>query len=283
MPAPVTEVRALRVAQASETVAARVIPEETPVALVYDGSTHAVMMATPADLEDFGYGFSLSEGMISSPADLRELDVVEHPDGMEIRMWLNPGAGKAHAQRRRKIAGPTGCGLCGVESLEAAVAAPPRVESKAVFTTEQVRSALASLEPEQVLNRATRAVHGAGYWTPKAGLVALREDVGRHNALDKLLGAIAKTDCDPAAGIVLLTSRVSVEMVQKTAALGAPVIVAVSAPTSLALRTAEAANITLVAVARRDAFEVFTGGQRIVTSGRLDDTTTGRDVHVARC
>lgn len=283
MPAPVTEVRALRVAQTTETVAARAIPEETPVALVYDGSTYAVMMATPADLEDFGYGFSLSEGMISNRADLRELEVVEHADGMEVRMWLAPGAGQAHAQRRRKIAGPTGCGLCGVESLEAAVAAPPRVDSPATFSAEQVRTALASLEPKQVLNRATRAVHGAGFWTPEAGLVALREDVGRHNALDKLSGAIAKTDIDPATGIVLLTSRVSVEMVQKTATLGAPVIVAVSAPTSLALRTAEAANMTLVAIARRDAFEVFTGGQRIVTSGRLDDSTTGKDVHVARC
>lgn len=284
MPAPVAKVPALRVAQDAETETARVIPEETPVALVYDGSTHAVMMATPSDLPDFAYGFSLTERMISSAEDVRELEIVEHEAGVELRMWLKSGLGKAHAERRRKIAGPTGCGLCGVESLDAAVAPPPATNAKEQFSADDVRQALASLEPAQDLNRETRAVHGAGFWTKDEGLVALREDVGRHNALDKLVGAVSRTDINAERGIVLLTSRVSVEMVQKTAVLGAGVIVAVSAPTSLAIRTAEAAGITLIAIARRDAFEVFTGGWRIGPAAtRKTDITTGNEIYAARC
>lgn len=286
MPAPVSHVDALRVALEQTAESVRAIPEETPVALVYDGSTHAVMMATPADLEDFAYGFSLTERMISSAADVRDLEVVEHEEGLELRLWLTAGLGTAHAERRRKIAGPTGCGLCGVESLAAAVAPPVRVVSDARFTAADVREALASLEPAQRLNHETRAVHGAGFWRKDLGLVALREDVGRHNALDKLVGAVSRTGLDTSGGMVLLTSRVSVEMVQKTAVLGASVIVAVSAPTSLAIRTAEAAGITLIAVARRDAFEIFTGGERIIAPpvARTDNNmTTGREVHAARC
>jgi FdhD protein len=283
MPAPVSTVDALRVAQDQSVETARVIPEETPVALVYDGSTHAVMMATPADLEDFAYGFSLTERMIAQAADVRDLEVVQQDDGLELRLWLTAGLSKAHAERRRKIAGPSGCGLCGVESLEAAVRPPPSVTSHARFTAAEIRAALASLEPAQALNHQTRAVHGAGFWTRTDGLVALREDVGRHNALDKLVGAVSRSGVGAADGIVLLTSRVSVEMVQKTAVLGASVIVAVSAPTSLAIRTAKAAGITLIAVARRDAFEIFTGADRIVAARKTDNAITGRDVHAARC
>lgn len=284
MIAPVLKVPALRVAQDHTDETARVIPEETPVALVYDGATHAVMMATPADLDDFAIGFSLTEGIIRQTADLKSLELEEHGDGLELRMWLGSGVGAAQAKRRRAIAGPTGCGLCGVESLEVAVAKPVRVTSDAVFTAADVRSALASLEPAQALNIETRAVHGAGFWTKSRGLVALREDVGRHNALDKLVGAVHRQGVDAHSGIVVLTSRVSVEMVQKAAVLGAPVIVAVSAPTSLAIRTAQAANITLVAVARRDAFEIFTGRQRIaVPEGKVHEIVTGSDLHAARC
>lgn len=284
MPAPVSKVPNLRVSQDATAETARVIPEETPVAIVYDGSTHAVMMATPADLEDFAYGFSLTERMISRAEDVRSLEVAEHEDGLELRMWLQAGLGKVHAERRRKIAGPTGCGLCGVESLEAAVKPAPVVTSDLVVTAAEIRAALDALEPAQVLNHETRAVHGAGFWTRDKGLVALREDVGRHNALDKLVGAVTRAGVDGANGIVLLTSRVSVEMVQKTAVLGAPIIVAVSAPTSLAIKTAEDAGITLVAIARRDAFEIFTGHARIVTpSARRTDALMGPDLDAARC
>lgn len=284
MVAPVLKVPALRVSQDHTDETARVIPEETPVALVYDGATHAVMMATPADLDDFAIGFSLTEGVIRQTADLRELDIQEHDNGVELRMWLGSGLGAAQAsKRRRAIAGPTGCGLCGVESLEAAVTEPLRVGDGPEFTPADIRSALASLEPAQILNLETRAVHGAGFWTKSRGLVALREDVGRHNALDKLVGAVHRLGVDAASGIVVLTSRVSVEMVQKAAVLGAPVIVAVSAPTSLAIRTAQAANITLVAVARRDAFEIFTGGERISAHDAKTHETIGNELNAARC
>jgi FdhD protein len=263
MAEPVARVPALKIAGGRAEETSRVIPEETPVALVYDGSMQAVMMATPADLEDFALGFSLSEGIIGEPSEISSLEIVEAPQGIELRMWLAPAVGRTHAERRRRLAGPTGCGLCGVESLEAAVPVPRRVGSGAKATAEEIHGALAALQPAQALNTATRAIHAAAFWD--GGAIALvREDVGRHNALDKLVGAVKKAGLDPAKGFIVLTSRVSVEMIQKAAALGAEIVVAVSAPTALALRVAEEAGITLVAVARADAFEVFTHPSRIV-------------------
>ena len=245
--------------------ATRLLPEETAVALVYDGSTEAVMMATPADLEDFALGFSLTEGIIRDPSEIRSLDILAQPGGIEARMWLAPDRGRDVAARRRTRTGPTGCGLCGVDSLAEAgrlrMAAP--LPDLAPLSPEEVLAAMADLEAAQHLGPKTRAVHAAAFWRSADGLVALREDVGRHNALDKLVGALARAGEVDRAGAVLLTSRVSVEMVQKTAALGAPVLVAVSAPTALAVRTAEDAGITLIAVARRDGFEVFTHPRRV--------------------
>lgn len=247
------------------TVASRLVAEEAPVALVHDGATHAVMMATPADLEDFAVGFALSEGVIASLADLREVEVIAHALGHEARLWLAPGAGARAAERRRLIAGPTGCGLCGVESLEAARRPARRIAATARVTAADIRAAVAALGAGQVLGGRTRAAHAAGLYLPGLGLVALREDVGRHNALDKLIGAAARGGLDATAGIAVITSRVSIEMVQKTAMLGAPVLVAVSAPTDLAIETARAAELTLVAVARDDGFEVFTRADRIAS------------------
>lgn len=256
-------VSALRVTSDGARAADRTVPDEVPIALVHDGSTHAVMMATPADLGDFAVGFSLSEGVIGDPSDIRDLEVIEHPEGCELRMWLVPERGRAAVERRRLITGPTGCGLCGVESLEAARQPARLVPDGAPVAAAEVFAALAAMDAAQTLGRATRATHAAGYYEPGRGLVAVREDVGRHNALDKLIGFTARAGIDTARGLVLVTSRVSIEMVQKTAVLGAPVLVAVSAPTSLALATAEAAGITLVAVARADGFEVFTRPDRI--------------------
>jgi FdhD protein len=241
----------------------RIIPEETAVAFTYEGGSYAVMMATPQNLEDFALGFTLTEGLISSPADIRQLDIVEGDAGIELRMWLTEPRAAALSERRRYLAGPTGCGLCGIESLDEAVRPAAQVCGSQTFTPAEIMRALEALPPQQELNRQTRAVHAAAFWQPGAGLVTVREDVGRHNALDKLAGALAREGVSGAGGMVLLTSRVSVEMVQKTAVIGATLLVAVSAPTALALRTAEAAGVTLVAVARVDGFEVFTHRQRI--------------------
>jgi FdhD protein len=248
----------------------RVIPEETAIALSYDGGSYAVMMATPRDLEDFAIGFSLSEGVIDHPPQITSLDVIPLDDGIDIQMWLEASRADGLRERRRHIAGPTGCGLCGIDSIAEAVRPAAIVGDGLHISPQQIMAAMAALPPLQTLNIATRAVHAAAFWHPVQGIVALREDVGRHNALDKLAGALARQDMRGAEGIVLLTSRVSVEMVQKTAAMGASIIVSVSAPTALAVRTAHAANITLCAIARADGFEVFSHTHR-VTSGASTD------------
>jgi FdhD protein len=263
-PAVLTVRRAIR--RAGRVVeATRVVPEEIPVAFTYNRTTHAVMLATPADLEDFAIGFSLSEGIIRHATDIEECEVVSVPDGVELRMTLAQPRLEALARRRRYLAGPSGCGLCGLDSLAAAIRPVPSVGSVAGFDGAAIEAAMETLPTAQHLNHLTHAVHAAAFWTPAQGLVALREDVGRHNALDKLAGALARQDVSPGNGLLLLSSRVSVEMVQKAATLGVPVIVAVSAPTALAIRVAEEAGITLIGVARRDGFEIFTHAARIIS------------------
>jgi FdhD protein len=256
----------------------RLIPEETAIALTYNGGTYAVMMGTPQNLQDFAIGFSLSEGIVRSPDEIVSLDIVELDDGIELRMWLASQQAERVNERRRHIAGPTGCGICGIESIAEAVRPAAIVAKGRVFSPHEIMAAMASITLFQQLNIQTRAVHAAAFWTPAHGLVALREDVGRHNALDKLAGALAQERVSASEGIVLLTSRVSVEMVQKTAAIGAPLMVAVSAPTALAVRTADAAGITLAAIARADGFEIFTHPQRIAST---QNTAVAGAAHVA--
>jgi FdhD protein len=241
----------------------RTIPEETALALTYNGGTYAVMMGTPQDLADFAIGFSLSEGIVQSPDDIGSLDIVALDDGIELRMWLAQSKADRLSERRRHIAGPTGCGLCGIDSIAEAVRPAAIVKHGRSFSPQEIMAAMQGIPPLQAINIETRAVHAAAFWTPARGIVALREDVGRHNALDKLAGALAQGKVPASDGMVLLTSRVSVEMVQKAAAMGAPLMVAVSAPTALAVRLADAAGITLAAIARADGFEVFTHPERI--------------------
>ena len=245
------------------SLGSRSIPEETAVALTYNGGTYAVMMATPQDLQDFAVGFSLNEGVINSAVDIESFDIVPLDDGIELRMWLSKPKADRLQERRRHIAGPTGCGLCGIDSIAEALRPAAVVGHGQQFSSEQIMAAMQKLPLLQKLNTQTRAVHAAAFWDFTGCIVALREDVGRHNALDKLSGALARASVVANDGIILLTSRVSVEMVQKSAAIGAPVMVSVSAPTALAVRMADAAGITLAAIARADGFEVFTHPCRI--------------------
>ena len=245
----------------------RVLAGECAVAVTYGRATHAVMLATPADLEDFAVGFSLTEQVITSPAEIESIKPVPLAEGVELRIDLVPARADLYVARRRMMAGPAGCGLCGADSLEAVMRPVEPVTANLTLAPDDVLTALAALDRAQSLNAATHGVHAAGFWMSGRGLVAAREDVGRHNALDKLIGALAREAIPASSGLIVLTSRVSIELVQKTARAGAPILAAVSAPSALAVRLAEAAGITLIAVARRDGFEAFTHPARLRGAG----------------
>ncbi|NKX44842.1 formate dehydrogenase accessory sulfurtransferase FdhD [Roseicyclus persicicus] len=240
----------------------RALPEEVPVAVTCNGTTQAVMMCTPADLEEFAVGFALTEGY-ATPDQIERVEILEAEAGIEARLWIAEEAAAELGARRRAMLGPVGCGLCGIESLEQALRVLPPVSARTTLTRAEAAGALDALRGHQPLHDLTHAVHAAGLLMPGRGIVLAREDVGRHNALDKLIGAALRAGIDPAAGAVVLTSRVSVEMVQKTVLAGAGLLIAASAPTAQALRLAEAAGLTVAAFARGARVEVFTHSERL--------------------
>ncbi|WP_134681644.1 formate dehydrogenase accessory sulfurtransferase FdhD [Paracoccus ravus] len=242
-------------------------PEEMPVAIVIDGMSQAVLMATPRDLRDFALGFALTEGLIAAPADVQDFEEAEVEAGgfpaREARLWLRPGLAAGLAERRRSMVGPVGCGLCGVDSISAALPQVVPVASDWTMSPDEVLAAMRALGQGQVLRRETPAIHGAGFWN---GAALVREDVGRHNALDKLAGALARAEIDARQGAIVMSSRLSVDLVQKAARLGAPVLIGASAPTNLALNWAERAGLTLIARARGESFDLYTHPRRIAGS-----------------
>ena len=238
---------------------------ETPVALLYNGLSFAVMMATPSDLEDFALGFALSEGIVADEGEFQLVDRVRGEAGIALHGAIPQVRYDALEQRRRNLDGRSGCGLCGVESLHEAMRPAPRVDAAATVSTAAIRTALAALAHQQPLNALSGGVHAAGF--VHAGGLLVREDVGRHNALDKLVGALARCvpRIDPASGFLVITSRASYEIVHKAATAGIGVVIAISAPTDLAIRIADEAGITLAAFARGDTVNVYTHPGRIVT------------------
>ena len=245
----------------------RALAVEAPVNLVYGSVPHAVMMATPGDLEDFAYGFSLTEGIVEEAGEIRDVRVEPAQDGLRLLVELAPGRLREHLARKRAISGRTGCGVCGIEDIASLPRAVFRPAPDLRLSVPAVAQALASLDAAQSLGAETRAVHAAAWASIDGTLVAVREDVGRHNALDKLIGALMRSGTDPATGFLIITSRCSFEMVEKAARLGAGAIVAISAPTSLALDRAKAHGLTLCAIARSDSLTVFTGAERLAEVG----------------
>jgi formate dehydrogenase accessory protein FdhD len=261
---PLLELSARRWDDGIVTDRVETIAEETPVALVYNGIPHAVMMATPQDLEDFALGFSLTEELISSPADLQRVECVRYSQGIEIQALVAPEREAEIAARTRRLTGRTGCGICGADSVVSVLKTLHPIQSSVAIREQAVRAAMDALGAHQTLNAAAGAVHAAG-WAGLDGAVELvREDVGRHNALDKLIGALLRRGTDPGAGFVLVTSRASFEMVQKTTRFGAALMAAVSGPTGLAVRIAQQAGLTLVGFARGSRHTVYTHPERLV-------------------
>jgi formate dehydrogenase accessory protein FdhD len=239
------------------------VAEEVPVAFVYSGRPHVVMMCTPEQLVDLAYGFSLTEGIVSSAAEIEDVGIAVHERGAELAITIPPEAAARLAQRTRALAGRTGCGLCGVEAIDDAVRAVKPVTSPLRVATSALWRAGEALDVHQPINRETHAVHAAAWATSDGTVVVAREDVGRHNALDKVLGALARSGTDASTGFLVVTSRVSFELVQKASAAGVALLAAVSRPTGLAVRIADASGITLVGLLRGKTANVYSHPERI--------------------
>jgi len=248
---------------ASRTPGSAPVAEEVPVAFVYNQHAHVVMMATPADLEDFAVGFSLSEEIVARAAEITEVRASPYSQGVELAITIPAASAEALARRGRQLVGQTGCGLCGVQTVAEVLRPPHIVSAQWRLAPAALWRAEAALAERQTLNRETGAVHAAAWANRDGEIQVLREDVGRHNALDKVSGALARAGIDPSSGFVLMTSRASYELVQKAAAVGIPILAAVSRPTGLAVRMAEACGMTLVGLLRGESGNVYSGGERI--------------------
>jgi len=240
------------------------VAAEVPVALEYNGISHVVMLASPHDLEDFALGFSLTEEVLSEPAEIYECEVVPTEDGILVRMRISAERFAGLKDMRRNLTGRTGCGLCGVETLKQAIRRPPPVKSDALFSASTLNSGMRIMQSLQLMQRHSGATHAAAWLTPDGTVDMVREDVGRHNALDKLIGALAREGRDLSRGAALITSRASYEMVQKAATVGIGFVAAISAPTSLAVRMALETNLTLVGFVREQRHVVYAGKQRLI-------------------
>jgi FdhD protein len=236
---------------------------EVPVAFAYNGEPFVVMMATPEDLHDFALGFSLSEGIVAAPAQLQIAAVETYLEGVSLQLRIPPAQAAALQARRRNLQGRSGCGVCGSESIEAVLRAPPPLPDGAAIAPAALARALRALRQQQALNALTGATHAAGWADADGGLRLVREDVGRHNALDKLIGAMVGAGLDPAAGFAVVTSRASYEMAMKAAQAGIPLLAAISAPTALAVALADSAGLTLIGFARDHDYVVYSHPQRL--------------------
>ncbi|MBL8551673.1 MAG: formate dehydrogenase accessory sulfurtransferase FdhD [Hyphomonadaceae bacterium] len=242
----------------------RAVPDETAIGLAYDSRPHVVLMGAPADIEDLAIGFSLTEG-IASPDQIDDIKITDRSDGVLVDMLLSPAGREGAAKARtRAMEGRSSCGLCGVQHLEAATRALPQVGGDLRISRAAIQTALAELEAAQVHGAATRAMHAAAWADETGHVLFVREDVGRHNALDKVIGAAARTRRDPGQAFIVVTSRLSYEMVEKAAMAGIALLVAISAPTALAIRKAEETGMTLVALARSDGHTIFTFPERVI-------------------
>ncbi|MSP43977.1 MAG: formate dehydrogenase accessory sulfurtransferase FdhD [Alphaproteobacteria bacterium] len=237
---------------------------ETPIAFVYNCEPYAVMMASPDNLEDFAYGFSLSEGIIENAGEILVIDQTRKGPGVSLGIEIPPHRAAPLIERARNMAGRTGCGICGIAEMEQVMRDLPVLPRSATIHAAAIDKAVTALPLRQTNNRLSGAVHAAAHANADGEILLVREDVGRHNALDKLIGTIVREGRPPANGMVVITSRCSMEMVQKTIRLGCPILVAVSAPTSLAIQMAEDHGLTIAAFARGDGFNVYTHPERII-------------------
>jgi len=260
---PVIQRELTRLDGVNRTLAAASIAEEVPVSLAYNMRPHVVMMATPADLEDFALGFTLTEGIVARAAEVTRLEVIRHAQGIEVQMGIPQEAAEQLKSRGRSLIGRTGCGLCGVESIQDVLRDLPKVRNTDPISIEALWRAERELPGRQSMNRDAESLHAAAWATPEGGLEVVREDVGRHNALDKTIGALARAGRDPSTGFLVLTSRASYELVQKAVAVGVPLMAAVSRPTGLAIKLAEASGLTLVALLRGGSANVYACGDRL--------------------